>query len=329
MVAYIYVPVQPTKINSIMTNDFRYRLDTSRPRVKLTCPQCGRAKKLVRYTDTLGQISFPSHVGRCDRQFKCGYHYTPKDYFRDNPWLRNYDEQARPLVRPTPVVRQPSFIAPKLMEDSMTGIETTPLFIYLSRRFGEAETLRLFRLYNVGASNRMGGSTVFWQVDINGRVRTGKIMRYGEDGHRIKQEGVAKFQWVHRLHADSTFNLVQCFFGEHLLRVMPDTKVMIVESEKSAIIASHFYPQYVWLASGGSGGCLNPRACQVLRGREVWLVPDLDAEEYWRAKLPMLRSITPTVGLSNFIARIATPEQRAAKLDIADFLMDDCGRRPP
>lgn len=306
-----------------MKNDYRYQLDESRPRVKLTCPQCGRAKKLVKYIDTWKQMTLPSYVGRCDRQFKCGYHYTPKDYFQGNPWLKETDYRARLSIKPTPVViRQPSFIDSRQMEESMTGIEQTPLFSFLSQRFGEAEILLLFRLYNVGASKLLDVSTIFWQVDINGRIRTGKIMRYGCDGHRVKKEGIASFQWMHRLITQYDFNLVQCFFGEHLLKVMPDAKVMIVESEKSAIIASHFYPQYVWLASGGSSGCLNPVASQVLRGREVWLIPDLDAEEYWRAKLPMLRSITPTVGVSNCISRLATAEQRAAKLDIADFLMD-------
>lgn len=303
--------------------DYRYQLDGSRPRVKLICPQCGRAKKLVRYIDTWKQVTFPSYVGRCDRQFKCGYHYTPSDYFQDNPWLSDTNYPIRPSVKPTPVIQQPSFIDSRLMEESMIGIEQTPLFSFLSKRFGESETIRLLRLYNVGASKRLGVSTIFWQVDINGRVRTGKLMRYGSDGHRVKKDGIASFNWMHRLIAQSDFNLVQCFFGEHLLKEMPDAKVMIVESEKSAIIASHFYPQYVWLASGGSSGCLNPTASRILRCREVWLVPDLDAEEYWRVKLPMLRSITPTVGLSNCISRLATEEQRAAKLDIADFLIDN------
>lgn len=312
-----------------MKNDYRYQLDESRPRVKLSCPQCGRAKKLVRYIDTWNVMTFPSYVGRCDRQFKCGYHYTPRDYFHDNPLLRETNNQAEPSVKPKPVIRQPSFIDSSLMEESMTGFEQTPLFSFLSQWFGEAETVRLFRLYNVGVSRLLGVSTIFWQVDINGSVRTGKIMRYSSDGHRVKKDGTANFQWMHRLIAQSDFNLVQCFFGEHLLKVMPDAKVMIVESEKSAIIASHFYPHYVWLASGGSSGCLNTVASQVLRGREVWLVPDLDAEEYWRAKLPMLRRITPTVGLSKCIFRLATAEQRAAKLDIADFLLESIKPEEP
>lgn len=310
-----------------MKKDYRYQLDESRPRVKLTCPQCGRAKKLVRYIDTWKQVTFPSYVGRCDRQFKCGYHYTPRDYFQDNPWLIDTNYPSEPSVKPTPVIQQPSFIDSRLMEESITEVEQTPLFSFLSKRFGESETIRLFRLYNVGASKLLGVATIFWQVDINGRIRTGKIMRYGEDGHRVKSNSVTGFQWIHRLNTHDDFNLVQCFFGEHLFKVMPDAKVMIVESEKSAIIASHFYPQYIWLASGGCSGCLNPTASQVLKGREVWLIPDLDAEEHWRAKLQMLRRITPTVSLSNCISQLATEEQRAAKFDIADFLMDNIKTR--
>lgn len=144
---------------------------------------------------------------------------------------------------------------------------------------------------------------------------------------------VASITWMHRVKSivdtQPDFNLVQCFFGEHLLTVYPDSKVMIVESEKSAVIAAHYYPQFLWLASGGCCGCLNPAASQVLKGREVWLVPDLDAEDRWRDKLTILRAITPTVGIVTAISDMATPEQRAAKLDIADFLLDAERRRGP
>ncbi len=179
----------------------------------------------------------------------------------------------------------------------------------------------------------MNDAAVFWQTDINGGIRTGKIMRYGDNGHRIKEDELVNFMWAHHMKSmvdnPDDFNLVQCFFGEHLLSVHPDSKVMIVESEKSAVIASHYYPQYLWLASGGCCGCLNQTASQVLKGREVWLVPDLDAEDRWRGKLTMLRTITPTVGIVTAISNMATPEQRAAKLDIADFLLDAASRNTP
>ena len=61
------------------------KYDTSRRDNKLTCPQCGKRKRFVKYVDEEGKIVFPDYVGKCDREVKCGYHYTPKDYFRDNP----------------------------------------------------------------------------------------------------------------------------------------------------------------------------------------------------------------------------------------------------
>lgn len=309
-----------------MTNDYRYWLDNSRPRIKVTCPACGRQKKFVRYVDTQTGRFLAEHVGKCDPIFKCGYHYTPSDYFRDHPWLNDITSYRPVNLRISERTFQPSFIERSRMVESVNHCQASALFRFLSSLWGEEETMRQFRLYNVGATTRMNDAAVFWQVDVNGCIRTGKIMRYGNDGHRIKEDGLVNFMWAHRMKSvvdnPEDFNLVQCLFGEHLLSACPDSKVMIVESEKSAIIASHYYPQYLWLASGGCCGCLNQTASQVLKGREVWLVPDLDAEDRWRSKLAILRTITPTVGIVTAISNMATPEQRAAKLDIADFLLD-------
>lgn len=316
-----------------MNRDYRYRLDASRPRIKMTCPACGRHKKLVRYVDTHTGLFLANHVGKCDRIFKCGYHYTPSDYFHDHPWLNDFPSNYPVSLRIKEHPSQPSFIEYSRMIESMNRCQSSTLFRFIGSLWGNEETMRLFRLYNVGATAWMNGATVFWQVDVNGRIRTGKMMRYGNNGHRIKEDGLVNFLWAHRMKSmvdnPSDFNLVQCFFGEHLLPAYPDSKVMIVESEKSAIIASHYYPQYLWQASGGCCGCLNQTASQVLKGREVWLVPDLDAEDVWRGKLAMLRAITPTVGIITAISEMATPEQRAAKLDIADLLLDATSRNNP
>ena len=87
----------------------------------------------------------------------------------------------------------------------------------------------------------------------------------------------------------------QCFFGEHLLSDTSSTissnPVAIVESEKTALIAAHFIPDFTWLATGGTHGCFNREAIQVLEGREVILFPDLKATDEWRQRLPMLESV--------------------------------------
>ncbi|MBK9025621.1 MAG: hypothetical protein IPL69_17065 [Saprospiraceae bacterium] len=46
-----------------------------------------------------------------------------------------------------------------------------------------------------------------------------------------------------------------------------------MESEKTAIIASVYLPQFTWLASGGKAG-LTKDKLEVLKGRNVNLYPD-------------------------------------------------------
>ena len=87
-------------------------------------------------------------------------------------------------------------------------------------------------------------------------------------------------------------------FGEHLLTDKTTTKtIATVVSEKTAIIATHFISDFVWLATGGMNGCFNKDAVEVLSGREVVLVPDLGATDKWKSKLPLLQSI-PQFGIT-------------------------------
>lgn len=162
---------------------------------------------------------------------------------------------------------------------------------------------------------------MFWQIDMNGLVRTGKIMCYNpETGHRIK-EPQAFVSWAHsELHLQD-FHLKQCLFGEHLLRGSYSSPVMLVESEKTAVIMSHFIPDYIWLATGGKNGCFNREAMQVLRDRNVTLLPDLGATEQWKAKSSLLLGICKKVSVSDILERIATKEQCNQGLDIADFFL--------
>ena len=39
---------------------------------------------------------------------------------------------------------------------------------------------------------------------------------------------------------------------------------MLGEDKKTAIIMSHFIPDYIWLATGGKNGCFNSEAMQAL-----------------------------------------------------------------
>ena len=73
-------------------SEYRFHLQKYRPGSKTTCPNCGKSRCFVRYIDEQGSISFPGNVGKCDHENSCGYHYTPKEYFKDNPDVLEMDE---------------------------------------------------------------------------------------------------------------------------------------------------------------------------------------------------------------------------------------------
>lgn len=310
-------------------SEYRFHLQKYKYGSKLSCPNCGKKRCFVKYVDAEGEITFPDNVGKCDHENSCGYHYTPKEYFKDNPdILMNRITPAqdtnsfcyKPHYRKI-ISMESSYIPTSYFERSLSHYAINPLYQYFCRVFGEEETTRLFRLYNIGTSVKWGGSAVFWQVDIEGHVRTGKIMCYNpENGHRVK-EPQAYVSWAHSELKLPDFHLKQCLFGEHLLKGSSETPVMLVESEKTAVIMSHFIPDYIWLATGGKNGCFNREAMQVLEGRDVVLIPDLGAIEQWKEKSSLLSSICRKVTVSDVLERTASEEQRSQGLDIADFFL--------
>ena len=113
----------------------------------------------------------------------------------------------------------------------------------------------------------------------------------------------------------------QCLFGEHLLAGYPTKAVAIVESEKSALVASHFMPDFVWLATGGIHGCFKADTVGVLKNHAVILCPDLGAKMVWQEKVQLLSSVCSKVVFSEKLEQCATNEQREKGLDIAHFLL--------
>lgn len=180
--------------------------------------------------------------------------------------------------------------------------------------------------YALGATR--DGKVIFWQMDVNGHVRTGKMMQYDpHTGKRLRNRH-GGIDWVHsclkrrhRLPAD--FNLRQCYFGEHLLRIYPERPVALVEGEKTAVIGSMIYRDFIWLAAGNLNG-LTPEKSEVLRDRHLLLYPDAGCYDKWSAKMNRLREqLSCRVEISELIERHASQHQRAAGYDLADYILEE------
>lgn len=117
-------------------------------------------------------------------------------------------------------------------------------------------------------------------------------------------------------------NLMQCFFGEHLLTTQGDDTqpVAIVESEKTAVICSIHYSKFVWIATGGKSGCnmTRPEVNKVLKGRYLHLFPDVDGINDWGKAADELRQQGFAVFVNDVIASNAPA---GSKEDIADLIL--------
>lgn len=284
------------------------------------CPSCQqRDKTFSLYIDTeTGEHIHPT-VGRCNRESNCGHHYTPKQYFQDNNI--SFDTPQPKAYKPRPVTPQPkpvSFIPVEVFKASLKAHETNHFVKFLINLFGVEVASELVSRYFIATSKHWNGATVFWQIDTQGKVRTGKIMLYSPTtGKRVKNLEIPVY-WVHKALKQPEFELRQCLFGEHLL--IDKTKpVAIVESEKTAVIASVYLPQFVWVAVGSLTN-LNAEKCSILKGRTVTLFPDLNGFDKWSSKAKELSHLA-IFTVSDLLERKATEAERKQGFDLADYLI--------
>lgn len=300
-------------------NSLRYKLEPYKGmNSRFHCPKCKhRDNTFTRYLDTETGQYIHSTVGRCNREDKCGYHYNPKQYFQDN----NIAKFSHPVNKSNVVIPEPkpiSFIPFDVFKKSLIGYAENNFVMYLVRLFGTDMTDKLISQYFIGTSKHWDGATVFWQIDIAGKIRTGKIMLYDDDtGKRIK-EPFNHITWMHKDLKLQDFNLSQCFFGEHLLK-NDSRPIAIVESEKTAIITSLYLPQYIWLACGGISN-LTIEKYHVLKGRSVILYPDVQAWSKWNDKASEL-SLICDIKISTLLERKASEVDRLQGVDLADYLV--------
>jgi len=192
---------------------------------------------------------------------------------------------------------------------------------------------RALNEYYIGHSKF--GHTIFWQIDEQQRVRTGKMMLYKEDGHRAKNVDY-NFDFIHaRLFRDKSLpqydedkcEVKQCLFGQHLLNAWPNAQVNIVESEKTALLMAIAYGNHaadIWMACGGLYNItkekLQPLTSQ---GRTIVLFPDRDGIEKWKNKAAELKTEMKYQDISvntNYVGKYWLPED-GPKADIADVVL--------
>lgn len=298
-------------------------------RSRHTCPACGSRRSFTLYVDEDG-LSLDETVGRCDHESSCGYHLTPSEFYKAHPELCGKDWRddepdwlAAALERRKKSKEKPLCTIPIEFVKRSVRIDILSDFTnWLTTLFDTDTVVRLIQEYNIGVTKR--NDVIYFQIDIDGNCRTGKIMKYDpETGKRVKDENAkGKINWVHSVmkyagHLSEEWQLTQCLFGEHMLKKYPDKTVALVESEKTAIICSALMPDYLWLATGGKSQ-FNERL-NVLFGRDVVAFPDVDGYSAWCEKVKDFPALK--ISVSNLLQSNATAEDIENHIDIADWLI--------
>lgn len=296
------------------------------------------------------KVSESKNIATC---FSCGKTWNPIDALmeglhmdyptalrhlaaRYNIWI---DDTPAPKVAPAAPRKKPEPLPmiwwqPKQLVKPYLGNEdANPLLTYLkslplSPDDGGRLLLAIRDMYFVGTSMKPDtqGWTIWWQIDDQMRVRTGKLMAYKADGHRDKDLRYS-FNYVHSMLAkagmwdDRKAEYRRCLFGLHLVDAFKDAEVCIVESEKSALICQAFCDpkQRLWMATAGKSA-LSRSTLQPLidRNRYIVLYPDYDGYDEWAAAVKRIGY--PRLSISEQVRKYHVPAD-GDKADMADIML--------
>jgi predicted RNA-binding Zn-ribbon protein involved in translation (DUF1610 family) len=307
---------------------FRYSLDTQSR--KFPCPECGK-NRFVRYVDTHTGEHVGEGVGRCDREQSCGYHLTPRTYGEQTgTTLAHHVGHVNTVPKSRPIHTH-GRIPFHHVDARLNRYEHNQLVVWLATLPGwhqrlAAETAQQYFLGTGGKGSRVDGWPIFWQIDNKGQVRSGKLIRYDPDrGKRIKDNGF-NYTWVHSQMIDagllpddkSKWTLEQCLFGLHLVTPDESRPIAIVEGEKTALIASQYFPKFVWLSCGQLNG-LSTAKLKPLIGRKIVLFPDKGVFTKWQERAKELATVH-TITVADLLEVYAPSEHDG--YDIADYLAE-------
>jgi hypothetical protein len=255
---------------------------------KLITPCCGKKNadgKFINYKN------LSEEYGYCH---SCGKASLPPTIYVDengNEYIWNEFENKfqTDLIYPQkniiniPKITTQEFIKESIIWEYFKINPENNLLNYLRKTYGNKKVNEVKELYAIGTSN--DGGTIFWNINSDLKVQKAKISYYDLNGKRTN-----KFKVPYK-NEDGYFN---CLFGEHLIydKIRGNQTVILVESEKTAIVGFILLPQYIWAAYGGINGLTQNKVTPLI-GHNVLIIPDMseNAVSIILDKIPFLISL--------------------------------------
>lgn len=282
-----------------------------------TCPACSHNRKPINQKKRCFSWNRTKSIGHC---YHCGNSFVE---FKEREQLNT--STPKPLNPSTP--KPINYINPKYLKLSL-GLASN-FGTFLKSIFDEEELKQILEDYQLGMTK--DNSVIYWYIDKENRIRSGKIMQYNpKTGKRVKSEKLkvkSGVSWVHSQlkkqgMISEDWKFTRCLFGEHLLTKYPNRNVFLVEGEKTAIICSIYFSDSIWLATGGSE-MLSENVCHSLRGRKVLVIADSDKMIEWEEKIKYINhnlnlNLKPYEKFNILLSK----EQKEKGWDLADYFLN-------
>ncbi len=338
-----------------MTTAHRYIFEKGSK--KHRCPNCDK-KRFVRYIDTQTGEYLPEQYGRCDREINC-----PQEEY-NNPYLDGYakaireqeqgnetdwkPQQPEQIKKPVNKSKR-AFIPVEVFNRTRAGYEQNVFIQNLLRRVAfpcEVQDIEnVISLYHLGTvqNGYRSGANTFSFIDVQGNIRAIQVKQFDEQNHTTGTDFLHSIiekhhtrnnkplpEWLDAYNKNET--KVSCLFGEHLLGKYPHNPVALVEAPKTAIYGTLYFgfpeqaTNILWLAVYNLSS-LNLNKCQALKGRNVYLFPDLSKDgkafELWSSRTSEIQKRLQGTffHVSDLLEQLAPEQDKEQGKDIADYLI--------
>ncbi|MBR6279419.1 MAG: hypothetical protein IKR41_11795 [Bacteroidales bacterium] len=287
---------------------YKYRLGTYKEVGKTVCPYCGKKEFVRLIINESGKIPGEKY-GRCDRDTcpsramsQNGIIYPEKDLDTLNLEAVKNNDKPKEYYDDETVDKY----AEKRTENALCR--------YLLQQVKDKDRFEnVLKMYRIGSIN---DGIIFWQIDQLDLIHRGKVMFYESDGHRKKAAGAITMMWK-ILNRDRDSEPEMCFFGQHLV-YKSDKPVGIVESEKTALVASYAMPELTWIATLSVNN-FNSERMNFFKSfkKPVFVFPDFDGYGNWAGKTEFIRSaLNIDITVDNTIKKLGSGKQ-----DLADLFL--------
>ncbi|MFT4803632.1 MAG: hypothetical protein ACI9YE_000827 [Psychroserpens sp.] len=340
-----------------MNTEYRYAFEKGSK--KYLCPECNR-RRFVRYIDREADKYLPEEYGRCDREINCGYFLNPYEngyskmiWKKENNHITDWKPQIqKPIAKPT---RERFFIPVEVFKRTLSGYEHNVfiqnLLSKVSFPFEINDVEKVVSLYQLGTIQKgyRAGAVTFPFIDSKKNVRAVQLKQFDETnnttGTDFLHSIIEKFhskrnkplpQWIEAYKKNEL--KVSCLFGCHLLSQYPYNPIALVEAPKSAIYGALYFgfpeqpTNFIWMAVYNLSS-LNLEKCKVLKGRNVYLFPDLSKDgkafELWSKKAAEIqKQLSGTYfHVSDLLEQLAPTHDKVEGKDIADYLIQQDWRQ--